>query len=69
MNLFVIGNGFDRAHGLNTSYFDFRYYLEEQDWEYLTCIERMYNFVPESNRKIVEEYLWKEFEKKFILSK
>lgn len=24
MNLFVIGNGFDRAHGLNTSYIDFR---------------------------------------------
>ncbi|WP_035796056.1 bacteriophage abortive infection AbiH family protein [Clostridium akagii] len=63
MNLFVIGNGFDRAHGLNTSYFDFRHYLEEQDWEYLTCIERMYNFVPESKREMVEEHLWKEFEK------
>ena len=24
--LFVIGNGFDRAHGLKTSYWDFRKY-------------------------------------------
>ena len=25
--LFIIGNGFDRAHGLRTSYQDFYYYL------------------------------------------
>lgn len=62
MNLFVIGNGFDRAHGLNTSYVEFRHYLEEVDWEFLICLERIYNFVPESNRERVEEYLWKEFE-------
>lgn len=27
--LFIIGNGFDRAHGLNTSYEDFHQYLKE----------------------------------------
>ncbi|WP_315121291.1 bacteriophage abortive infection AbiH family protein [uncultured Clostridium sp.] len=63
MNLFVIGNGFDRAHGLKTSYIDFRNYLEDKDWEYLTCLEKMYNFLPDSRREMVEEYLWKEFEK------
>ena len=29
-NLFVIGNGFDLAHGLKTSYEDFKLYLMEQ---------------------------------------
>ena len=63
MNLFIIGNGFDRAHGLETSYVNFRNYLEEIDWEFLICLERMYNFFPESKREVVEKYLWKEFEK------
>lgn len=30
MNLFIIGNGFDLAHGLKTSYEDFRHYLLEE---------------------------------------
>ncbi len=30
MNLFIIGNGFDLAHGLKTSYEDFRQYLLEE---------------------------------------
>ena len=30
MNLFIIGNGFDLAHGLKTSYEDFRRYLLEE---------------------------------------
>lgn len=30
MNLFVIGNGFDLAHGLKTSYDDFRVYMQEK---------------------------------------
>lgn len=29
MNLFIIGNGFDLAHGLKTSYEDFRIYLRQ----------------------------------------
>ena len=30
MNLFIIGNGFDLAHGLKTTYEDFRHYLLEE---------------------------------------
>lgn len=30
MKLFIIGNGFDLAHGLKTSYEDFRAYLQEE---------------------------------------
>lgn len=63
MNLFIIGNGFDRAHELKTSYVDFRQYIEEKDPEFLAALESVYNFLPESNRKSVEECLWREFEK------
>jgi hypothetical protein len=62
LNLFIIGNGFDRAHGLPTSYVDFRNYLEEDNWDYLVSLEAPYDFVPESKRNLVEEYLWKNFE-------
>jgi hypothetical protein len=62
LNLFIIGNGFDRAHGLPTSYVDFRNYLEEENWDYLVSLEEPYDFVPESKRNLVEEYLWKNFE-------
>lgn len=62
MNLFIIGNGFDAAHGLETSYVDFRNYLETTKWDFLTKFEEPYGYVPESRREIVEELLWKEFE-------
>lgn len=63
MKLFIIGNGFDVAHGLPTKYKDFREYLEEADWSFLTALEAPYGFVPESRRDFVEELLWKDFEK------
>jgi len=62
MNLFIIGNGFDKAHGLTTSYIDFRHYLENEDWAYLVRFEDLYGFVADSKREFVEDYLWKEFE-------
>lgn len=31
--LFLIGNGFDKAHGLPTGYGDFRDYVEECDYQ------------------------------------
>ncbi|OIJ17341.1 hypothetical protein BKP37_02215 [Anaerobacillus alkalilacustris] len=62
MNLFIIGNGFDRAHDLPTNYIDFRKYLERVDWHYLTNLEAPYNCVPESTQDYVEKYLWREFE-------
>lgn len=63
MNLYIIGNGFDTAHGLNTSYFDFREYIEENDWEFLTAFEAAYNFCSETPQETAYELLWKEFEK------
>ncbi|WP_099335500.1 bacteriophage abortive infection AbiH family protein [Clostridium cadaveris] len=62
MKLFIIGNGFDLAHGLKTSYGDFRDYLEEEDWSYLESLEDMYGFCIDSKREWVKEYLWRDFE-------
>lgn len=63
MRLFIIGNGFDLAHGLKTTYGDFRKYLEENSENFLYGLEYMYGFCRESNKKYVEEYLWRDFEK------
>lgn len=62
MNLFIIGNGFDLAHGLPTSYGNFRDYLEEVDWSYLESLENMYGFCIESRRESLINYLWRDFE-------
>ncbi|CEN26836.1 bacteriophage abortive infection AbiH family protein [Paraclostridium sordellii] len=62
MNLFIIGNGFDLAHGLPTSYGDFRDYLEDVDWSYLESLEEMYGFTIGSSRELVKNYLWRDFE-------
>ncbi len=40
--LFIIGNGFDLAHDLKTSYGDFRDYLEEHHDDFLSSFEKMY---------------------------
>lgn len=44
--LYVIGNGFDKAHRIRTDYWDFRMYLEENYPEFLQEFERMYNIMP-----------------------
>lgn len=44
--LFIIGNGFDKAHGLKTSYWDFRNYLEKYAEGFLIRLENMYNIAP-----------------------
>lgn len=67
MNLFIIGNGFDKAHGLPTSYIDFRNYLKNVDWEYLFKLEAPYGYLPESKQELVENDLWKEFENNLFL--
>lgn len=41
--LFVIGNGFDLAHGLKISYIDFRNWLEEHHSAFLHQLEEMYS--------------------------
>lgn len=46
MKLYIIGNGFDRAHDLKTSYWDFRCYLARYAEEFLTELEKIYSFYP-----------------------
>ncbi|MBC3901434.1 hypothetical protein GH811_17680 [Acetobacterium malicum] len=62
MKLFIIGNGFDLGHGLKTSYYDFRKYMETEHWDFLIALEEPYNCVTGSKIECVKERLWKEFE-------
>ncbi len=45
-SLYIIGNGFDSAHGLKTSYWHFRSYLEKYAEAFLVELEKMYGFQP-----------------------
>lgn len=62
MRLFIIGNGFDLAHGLQTKYIHFRQYLEEVNPSYLIQLEEMYSFSPLCDTETVEQQLWQNFE-------
>lgn len=62
MNLFIIGNGFDLAHGLKTKYEHFRDYLEEIDGFFLGSLEEMYGYSIGSSSELIKDYLWKDFE-------
>ncbi len=75
-NLYIIGNGFDMAHNLDTSYWAFRTYLENNHLDFLLTFERMYNieqldpseygYNQEAQKrwdKKVYDTLWNEFEK------
>ena len=62
MKLFIIGNGFDIAHRLETSYINFRDYLIEEEWEFLDRFEEMYGCHLDMDRRLAERYLWKDFE-------
>ena len=42
MKLFLIGNGFDRAHGLPTDYWDFRSFLSKVHPDFLMGFEEHY---------------------------
>lgn len=77
--LFVIGNGFDRAHGLETCYSDFRNFLKTNDSKFFHKILEIYKYsfkreihiitheVLNTNDFDEEKYgynlLWKDFEK------
>ncbi len=65
MNLYIIGNGFDIAHGLKTSYWDFRSYLEEKNEEFLIEFEKMYgHYAVDLNEYHIPEKRQKEIEKR-----
>jgi hypothetical protein len=56
--LFIIGNGFDAAHGIKSSYWDFHnWLLENRYWEDVSYLERLF---PLSDGNI--HLLWKDFE-------
>ena len=74
-NLYVLGNGFDLAHGLKTRYWDFRTFLDKNHSEFLTEFEKMYDIFPlddtepyyteEAQRRWeqnVDKELWSKFE-------
>ena len=46
MKLYIIGNGFDKAHGLQTDYWNFRTFLSEKYPDFLISFEKMYNISP-----------------------
>mgnify|MGYP000022495503 FL=1 len=73
--LVIIGNGFDIAHNLKTSYWDFREFLKKEREQFLYAFERMYNIFPpdfsdprmgadaeERWNKKIKSILWEEFE-------
>lgn len=62
MNLFIIGNGFDLAHGLETKYEHFRDYLEEAEGIFLESLEEMYGYSIGSSKELIKDYLWQDFE-------
>lgn len=74
--LYVIGNGFDMAHGLNTNYWGFREFLEDKEPYFLSAFEALYNIQPLDDtepwytdeaqkkwNKVVDHNLWSEFER------
>lgn len=69
--LFIIGNGFDIAHGLPTRYIDFKNFLENNDFSFFERILEIYKYsfkrkVHPLTHEILngDEYdlLWKDFE-------
>ena len=63
MKLFIIGNGFDTGHGLNTSYWDFRTYLKNMYPEFLYAFESHYYIYPANYEEAQKNLLWNELEK------
>lgn len=62
MKLFIIGNGFDRAHNLPTDYWDFRKYLEHYHPDFLYDFESRYSIYPKDTKEYKKSLLWSDFE-------
>ena len=78
--LYIIGNGFDKAHGLDTSYWNFREYLEVNYPDFLFRFEELYGFKPlddteygyseelqERWNAAVSHELWSKFEEQMAM--
>ncbi|EJP6471763.1 bacteriophage abortive infection AbiH family protein [Clostridium botulinum] len=62
MNLFIIGNGFDKGHKLKTDYWDFRTFLKRCYPDFLYSFESNYDIYPGFSDDKKKEVLWNEFE-------
>lgn len=60
MKLWILGNGFDMAHGLPTSYWDYHQFLKKRDekW-FMGMLEYFFGKDMQSQRNI----LWSQLEK------
>lgn len=54
--LYIIGNGFDRHHGVKSSYQDFANWLKKNNWKLYEKLSEVCNV----------DYLWKDFEKALV---
>ena len=57
--LYIIGNGFDLYHGLNTNYFDFYNWAKEKYPNFIYMMENLYPKIDPKDNKFM---LWKDFE-------
>ena len=62
MDLYIIGNGFDLAHDLPTSYWNFRSFLEQSNPDFLKQFEEKYDIYPGMNETTKQNLLWNQFE-------
>ncbi len=62
MKLLLIGNGFDRAHGLPTNYWDFRSFLNRMHPEFLMGFEEHYQIYLGTSDEEKQSMLWNRFE-------
>ena len=62
MKLYIIGNGFDRAHNLPTRYWDFRTYLAQHYPDFLSSFEENYDVYEGMTDEQKGTLLWNELE-------
>lgn len=62
MDLYIIGNGFDLGHGLLTTYWHFRTYLENMYPEFLSVFEEHYYIYNGTDSEEKKNLLWNELE-------
>lgn len=62
MRLYVIGNGFDRAHNLPTRYWDFRTYLAQHYPDFLSSFEENYDIYQGMTDEQKGKLLWNALE-------
>ncbi|MCZ4239036.1 abortive infection AbiH-like protein [Alteromonas sp. I10] len=64
MKLYVIGNGFDLHHGLNTSYSSFGLFLKKHYSDVYELLLEHYGFedINSENQSVIRDLLWSDFE-------